>query len=102
MAKAIQAFMRAAIGSASRIIRQVPSPAFWRGKGNLHDFVDRGLTVHYSIPGRVVAELAELDFQLLKSLGDDYPRISRMLLTDWYYYVFLKNDNCSIGRKSCA
>jgi SAM-dependent methyltransferase len=102
VAKAIQAFMRAAIGSASRIIRQVPSPAFWRGKGNLHDFVDRGLTVHYSIPGRVVAELAELDFQLLKSLGDDYPRISRMLLTDWYYYVFLKNDNCSIGTKSCA
>jgi SAM-dependent methyltransferase len=100
--KANQALIRAATVSASRIIRRVPSHTFWRGEGNLHDPADGGLTVHYSIPGRVVAELAELDFQLLKSLGDDYPRKSRIFLTDWYYYVFSKNDNCSIGRKSCA
>ncbi len=102
VAKAIQAFMRTATGSTLRIIRRVPSLAFWRGEGNLHDPVDGGLTVHYSIPGRVVAELAELDFQLLKLLGDDFPRVSQIFLTDWYYYAFSKNDNSLIGRKSCA
>jgi hypothetical protein len=39
---------------------------------------------------------------LVKLMGDDYPRASRVFLTDWYYYVFSKIDNYSIGRKSCA
>jgi SAM-dependent methyltransferase len=102
VAKAIQAFIRAATGSTGKIIRHVPSLAFWRGKGDLYDPVDGGLTVHHSIPERVVAELEQLDFQLVKLLGDDYPRVSRAFLTDWFYYVFSKNDNGSIGRKSCA
>jgi ubiquinone/menaquinone biosynthesis C-methylase UbiE len=100
-AKAIQASMRAATGSLSRIIRRIPSLAFWRGEGDLYDPVDGGLTVHYSTPDRVLAELAEFDFQLVKFLGDDYPRVSRTFLTDWYYYVFSKTDYSS-GRKSCA
>ena len=102
MAKAIQAFIRAATGSTLKIARRVPSPAFWRGEGDVYDPVDGGLLLHYSIPDRVVAELAEFDFQLVKLMGDDYPRVSRMFLTDWYYYVFSKNDNYSIGGKSCA
>jgi ubiquinone/menaquinone biosynthesis C-methylase UbiE len=101
VAKAIQAFVRAATGSALKIVRRVPSSAFWRGEGDLYDPVD-GLLVHYSTPGRVVAELTKFDFHLVKLMGDDYPRITRPFLTDWYYYVFLKNDNSSIGRKSCA
>lgn len=100
-AKAIQAFVRAATRSMSRIVRRVPSLAFWRGEGALYDPVDGGITVHYSLPSRVVAELAEFDFTLVSLLGDDYPRVSRMLLTDWFYYVFSKNDY-SIGKKSCA
>ena len=102
VAKAIQAFLRAATGSTLRIIRRVPSPVFWRGSGDLYDPADGGLTVHCAIPDRVFAELAEFDFQLVKLMGDDYPRVSRMFLTDWYYYVFSKTDNHSIGRKSCA
>jgi ubiquinone/menaquinone biosynthesis C-methylase UbiE len=102
VAKAIQAFMRAATGSTSRMMRRVPSPAFWRGEGDLYDPVDGGLTVHYAMPHRVVAELTEFDFQLVNFMGDDYPRVSRLLLTDWYYYVFAKNDNHSMSRKPCA
>jgi ubiquinone/menaquinone biosynthesis C-methylase UbiE len=102
VAKAIQAFVRAATASTLRVIRRVPSLAFWRGEGDLYDPVDGGLTIHYSIPARVVAELEEFDFQLVKLMGDDYPRVSRAFLTDWFYYVFSKNDGCSIGRKSCA
>jgi SAM-dependent methyltransferase len=101
-AKAIQAVGRAATGSLRRIIRRVPSLAFWRGEGDLYDPVDGGLTVHYSIPDRVVADLEKLDFHLVKLMGDDYPRVSRAFLTDWFYYVFSKNNDCSMGRKSCA
>jgi ubiquinone/menaquinone biosynthesis C-methylase UbiE len=100
--KAAHAFLRAALGSALKIIRRVSSVAFWRGEGDVYDPSHGGLTIHCSIPDRVVAELAEFDFELVTLMGDDYPRVSRMLLTDWYYYVFCKTDNHSIGRKSCA
>jgi len=102
VAKASRVFIRALTRSALRIIRCVPSSAFWHGKGDVYDPVDGGLTIHCSIPDRVVAELAEFDFQLVRVLGDDYPRVSRMLLTDWFYYVFTKTENYSIGGKSCA
>jgi len=100
-AKSIQALVRATTASTLRIIRRVPSLAFWHGDGELYDPVDGGLMVHCSMPDRVVAELAGFDFQLVKLLGDDYPRVSQMFLTDWFYYVFSKNDY-TIGRTSCA
>jgi SAM-dependent methyltransferase len=100
--KGAHAFLRAALASALKIILWVPSLAFWRGEGDVYDPSHGGLTIHCSIPDRVVAELAEFDFGLVKLMGDDYPRVSRMLLTDWYYYVFCKTDNHSIGRKSCV
>jgi ubiquinone/menaquinone biosynthesis C-methylase UbiE len=102
VAKATHAFVRSVKGSAEKIIRRLPRLAFWRGKGDLYDPVDGGGTVHCSIPERVVVELSEFDFQLVKLTGDDYPRPSRALLTDWYYYVFSKSDTCSVDRKSCA
>ena len=102
LVKATHAFVRALTGSMTRIVRRLPSLAFWGGEGNLNDPVDGGVRVHCSIPDRVVAELAEFDFQLVKLMGDDYPRPSRALLTDWYYYVFSKSDDCSMDRKSCA
>jgi SAM-dependent methyltransferase len=102
VAKAINAFAGAAIGCALRIIRRVPSPAFWHGEGELHDSSHGGLTIHCSIPKRVIDELAEFDFQLVRFMGDDYPRASRAFLTDWYYYVFSKSDQHLMGRRSCA
>jgi ubiquinone/menaquinone biosynthesis C-methylase UbiE len=101
-AKAARAFVRALTESTTRIVRRLPSLAFWRGEGNLYDPGDGGVTVHCSIPEHVVAELAELDFQLVKWVGDDYPRSSRAFLTDWFYYVFSKIDHGSMDRKSCA
>jgi len=101
-AKATQAFLSAAARATLKVIRRFPSPAFWRGAGDLYDSSHGGLTIHCSIPDRIVAELAEVDFQLVRSIGDDYPRVSHSFLTDWYYYVFCKSDNHSIGRESCA
>jgi ubiquinone/menaquinone biosynthesis C-methylase UbiE len=102
MAKAIQAFVRSAAESTLRTMRRVPTTAFWRGEGDLYDPVDGGLTVHYSMPDRVIAELTAFDFRLVRLMGDDYPRVSNPFLTDWYYYVFTKNDTQSMDRKSCA
>jgi ubiquinone/menaquinone biosynthesis C-methylase UbiE len=102
VAKATHAFVRAVTGSAVRIVRRLPSLAFWGGEGDVYDPVDGGSMVHCSIPERVVVELSEFDFRLVKLMGDDYPRPSRALLTDWYYYVFSKSDTCSVDRKSCA
>jgi len=101
-AKATHALVSAAARCASRIVRRVPSPAFWRGDGELHDASHGGLTIHCSTPDRVIADLADLKFQLVRFMGDDYPRVSRPFLTDWYYYVFSKTDNSSISRKPCA
>src|SRR5579864_5684849 len=101
-AKATHAFFSAAARCTLKMIRRLPSPAFWRGEGDLYDSSHGGLSIHCSIPDRVVAELAEFEFQLVRWMGDDYPRVSRAFLTDWYYYVFSKPDSSSIGRNLCA
>jgi len=101
-AKAVQACVRASFGSVSRIVRRLPNAAFWRGEGELYDPVDGGLVLHYSTPGCVIAELMKSDFQLVDLLGDDHPRASHPFVTDWYYYVFVKRDNQSMSRQSCA
>jgi SAM-dependent methyltransferase len=100
-AKAVHSTVRAVIGSALKTIPRVPSRAFWSGEGDLRDSSHGGLMIHCSIPDRVVAEVAKLDFDLIQLEGDDYPRLSRMFFTDWYYYVFSKRDVDSIGGKSC-
>ena len=100
--KGAQAGLRASFRSISRIIRRLPSAAFWRGEGELYDPVDGGLTLHHSTPVRTIVQLMKSDFQLVDFLGDDYPRASNLFVTDWYYYVFRKKDNQSTGRQVCA
>lgn len=100
-AKAIQAFGRAVVGSACRMLRRIPSSAFWRGDGHLLDPEDGGLITHCEIPRLVVAELAALDFQLITCVGDDYPRRSRIFVSDWFYYVFTNRNRHSM-EELCA
>jgi ubiquinone/menaquinone biosynthesis C-methylase UbiE len=102
VAKAAHSFVRAATESTLRILRRLPTPAFWHGEGNLYDSSHGGLVTHCSTPDHVVAELEKLSFRLVELMGDDHPRTSRALLTDWYYYVFFKTENFTIGRKACA
>jgi SAM-dependent methyltransferase len=83
--------LRAATDSGNRILRRVPRAMFWRGKGWLRDSSHGGLTQHYATPSQVIAEAEEHGFQLLRVLGDDYPRTSEKYITDWYYYVFVKS-----------
>jgi ubiquinone/menaquinone biosynthesis C-methylase UbiE len=98
--KALHSFARAAIGTSRRVMQRATTSAFWRGEGTLRDPVHGGLMTHCSVPERVSAELAAFDFQLVKVIGDDYPRASGSLVTDWYYYVFSKTE--SMERKACA
>jgi SAM-dependent methyltransferase len=88
--KIAHAFCRAFAHSAARISRRLARSVFWRGEGYLFDSAHGGLMTHYSVPARVIAELAQFDFQVTTHLGDDYPLESRKLMTDWYYYVFSK------------
>jgi ubiquinone/menaquinone biosynthesis C-methylase UbiE len=102
VAKAIQALIRAGINSISRMLRRFPSMAFWRGEGELFDPTDGGLITHCWVPNRVTDELAKFGFQLVTCLGNDYPLAAHALITDWYYYVFLKAKIDSIDRELCA
>jgi ubiquinone/menaquinone biosynthesis C-methylase UbiE len=101
MAKSLHAFFRAAGSSVSRVIQRANKPAFWDGEGNLFDSSHGGLLTHCWIPERVIAELAEFGFKVMTWMGDDYPRASRLWMTDWYYYVFQKTDGVATG-SPCA
>jgi SAM-dependent methyltransferase len=99
LAKSGHSFLRAAAESGGRMLRRVPKPAFWRGEGYLFDPAHGDLMTHCWTPARVREELARFDFRQAAVLGDDYPRRSRELVTDWYYYVFCK---ASAAGELCA
>jgi SAM-dependent methyltransferase len=86
----------AAAGSATESVllffRRVLHRAFWSGDGYMVDPAHGGLLTHYAVPERVIAELEQRGFRLLRFTGDDYPRQSWALVTDWYYYVFQKAE----------
>jgi ubiquinone/menaquinone biosynthesis C-methylase UbiE len=88
--KSIHSFLRASAESARRIGRRLPKSAFWRGEGYLFDPAHGGWMTHCWTPTRVGEELGQFDFQPKAVLGDDHPRRSHKLVTDWYYYVFSK------------
>jgi SAM-dependent methyltransferase len=83
-------------GSASesilRLFRRVWHRAFWSGDGYMLDPVHGGLLTHYAVPERVIAELEQHGFRIVRFVGNDYPRRSRAFVTGWYYYVFQKAE----------
>jgi ubiquinone/menaquinone biosynthesis C-methylase UbiE len=75
-------------GSIARVVQKTPTRGFWLGDGYLADAEHGGTTIHLSTPKKTEQELGRFGFRLLRVLGDDYPRVSRSYITDWYYYVF--------------
>lgn len=73
-----------------RLVRRLPSRAFWSGEGSLVDSSHGGIYTHYWIPARLVQEMNAADFRVERVVGDDYPQASHGYSTDWYYYVFTK------------
>ncbi len=90
IAKCIHSFFRALVSSGMRTCRRVHTRAFWRGEGCVVDSAHGGLLTHCWTPRHAIAETSAFGFRLERVLGDDYPRRSHKLMTDWYYYVFAK------------
>jgi SAM-dependent methyltransferase len=90
-ARMILAAMQAVPQSLGRVTRRLFTHAFWRGDGYWMDPVHGGLMTHGAAPEEVTRELSRFGFRLLRVLGNDYPRLSRAYITDWYYYVFSKS-----------
>jgi SAM-dependent methyltransferase len=84
---------RAALKTIGRALFHMSKAAFWRGEGHLLDPAHGGLLTHCWVPRKVIAEVEPFHFKLAKVLGDDYPSQSRQLITDWYYYVFVKTES---------
>ncbi len=95
--KSLHSFLRAMVDSVGRICRRVPKAAFWRKEGYVVDPAHGGLMTHYATPARVREELSRFGFRQETLLGDDHPRRSHEWVTDWYYYVFIKNENQAGG-----
>jgi SAM-dependent methyltransferase len=73
-----------------RMIQRLPTRTFWSGDGYRMDPAHGGLYTHYSVPRRVVSDVRAMNLRSVRILGDDYPKASHPLATDWYYYVFEK------------
>lgn len=90
-ARVILAELQSVWQSLGRSVLRLPARSFWRGEGYWIDSAHGGLKTHMATPERVVSETSPFGFRLLRRLGDDYPRISQLYITDWYYYVFSKS-----------
>lgn len=90
-ARKILAFFQAMTATTARVVTRVPSRMFWQGEGTQTDSAHGGLSTHYSTARHVLTELSDFEFHPVRILGDDYPRASHILATDWYYYVFIKS-----------
>ena len=77
--------------SLVKLLRRLPTRAFWRGDGYLLDPAHGGLLTHYWTPERAEHELACHGFHIRGTKGDDYPAASHRYITDWYYYVAQKS-----------
>lgn len=84
------ASIRCLAQSVVKISQKIRTRAFWEGHGLWLDPSHGGLITHTWTPKRCIQVLSTAGFQVTKYLGDDFPRASSQLVTDWYYYVFSK------------
>ncbi len=84
------AVLQAFLATVLRSVRRLPHKTFWRGEGELLDEAHRGLITHYSVPRRVMCETSAAHLRPVRVVGNEYPKRSHALASDWYYYVFKK------------
>jgi len=89
LAAATRAVLRSSWASLQRV-RRLPTRAFWSGRGYVFDPAHGGLSTYCSVPRLVWDEVRSAGFQMLESLGDEYPRKTGEFMTDWYYYACRK------------
>jgi SAM-dependent methyltransferase len=96
----VVALLQSIVKSLARIVGRIPTRAFWSGEGYLMDAAHGGMRIHLSTPEKAEGELKRSGFRPLRVLGDDYPHVSRLYVTDWYYYVF-SSAEATGGGKAC-
>ena len=74
--------------SLHKVVRYGLRSPFWRGEGYMLD--SEKLMTHFWTPKKAIAELGRYGFRFIALQGDDYPKRSYQMITDWYYYVFMK------------
>jgi SAM-dependent methyltransferase len=87
------AWVQALGKTTMRVVERAFTRMFWRGEGCLLDSAHGGLYTHCWTPARAVAAMESLPLVCERILGDDYPKRSHPLATDWYYYVFAKPNS---------
>ena len=81
-------FFIAACISLRRVFSYGSKSPFWQGEGYMLDC--ENLMTHFAIPRKIIAELVRYGFRFIALQGDDYPKKSHLLITEWYYYVFAR------------
>lgn len=76
-----------------RRLRRLTASAFWTGSGMVWDPIKEGLDTHMSTPRRLRAELNSHGFELLESVGAEYPRNRSRWATEWNYFAFRVTGN---------
>jgi SAM-dependent methyltransferase len=97
LAAATRAALRSSWGSLRRV-RRLLTRTFWLGRGYVLDSAHGGLLTYCSTPRFVGDEVRSAGFQILESLGDEYPRKSGEFMTDWYYYACRKANTTAFQR----
>lgn len=78
----------AAVGSARRTRRLLPTSAFRTGEGYVQEPFKGGLIHHMATPRRVVAEVEARGFTHLATLGARSRRRTPVAWTPWFSYAF--------------
>jgi ubiquinone/menaquinone biosynthesis C-methylase UbiE len=78
-------YFTSARASIRRVFSYGTKSPFWRGEGYIIDA--ENLMTHCWTPKKAIAELAQYGFRFITFQGDDFPRKSYLLTTDWCYYV---------------
>lgn len=88
--RALVAVLEAFLATVLKFTRRLSRNVFWRGEGELLDEAHGGLITHYSVPSRVMCEASAAHLRPIRVVGNEYPKRSHALASDWYYYVFEK------------
>lgn len=86
------ALLQSAWKSLIQAAHKLPTATFWRGRGFLMDSAHGGLMTYFTVPRKAVHELEPIGFRPMRVLGDDFPQVSHLYTTGWFYYVFSKTE----------
>lgn len=73
--------------SMKRFFTRVWRPFFWTQSGYFYSGTHGGMLIYLATPKRVHNQLHSLGFEVLDTLGDDYPARNFSCMTRWYYYA---------------